>query len=201
MAYPVLATYRLQLRGASSGFAFTFADAEDLLDYLDELGVSHVYLSPIMTAVSGSTHDYDVTDPTTVSTEPGGADGLARLSAAARARGMGLVIDIVPNHVGIDKPEQNPWWWDVLRHGQSSAYAAFFDIDWDVGEGRIILPVLGSDDDVADLTVDGDLLRLGDLAFPIAPGTGGGTGAEVHDRQHYRLVGWRTGVCGYRRFI
>ncbi|ORV96760.1 malto-oligosyltrehalose synthase [Mycobacterium kyorinense] len=201
MAYPVLATYRLQLRGASSGFAFTFADAEDLLDYLDELGVSHVYLSPIMTAVSGSTHGYDVTDPTTVSAELGGAEGLARLSAAARARGMGLVVDIVPNHVGIDKPQQNPWWWDVLRHGRSSAYASFFDIDWDLGDGRIILPVLGSDDDAADLTVDGELLRLGDLAFPIAPGTGTGTGPEVHDRQHYRLVGWRNGVCGYRRFF
>lgn len=201
MAYPVLATYRLQLRGASSGFGFTFADAENLLDYLDDLGVSHVYLSPIMTAVSGSTHGYDVTDPTTVSAELGGAEGLARLSAAARKRGMGLVVDIVPNHVGIDQPQQNPWWWDVLRHGRSSAYASFFDIDWDLGDGRIILPVLGSDDDVADLTVDGDVLRLGDLAFPIAPGTGTGTGTEVHDRQHYRLVGWRNGVCGYRRFF
>jgi len=201
MAFPVQSTYRLQLRGASSGFGFTFADAENLLDYLDELGVSHVYLSPVMTAVRGSTHGYDVTDPTTVSAEFGGPDGFARLSAAARARGMGLVVDIVPNHVGIDKPEQNPWWWDVLRYGRSSRYAAFFDIDWDLDDGRIILPLLGSDDDVANLTVDGDLLRLGDLALPIAPGTGGGTGAEVHDRQHYQLVGWRRGLCGYRRFF
>lgn len=77
-----------------------------------------------------------------------------------------------------------------------------FDVDWDLDEdGRIVLPVLGSDDDAADLTVDGELLRLGDLAFPIAPGTAGGTGPEVHDRQHYRLVGWRNGVCGYRRFF
>lgn len=201
MAFPVLSTYRLQLRGASSGFGFTFADAENLLDYLDELGISHLYLSPILTAVKGSAHGYDVTDPTSVSDELGGADGLARLSAAAADRGMGLVVDIVPNHVGIDKPEQNPWWWDILQHGRSSAYAGFFDIDWDLGDGRIILPVLGSDEDVADLTVDGDLLRLGDLAFPIAPGTGEGSGPEVHDRQHYRLVGWRNGVCGYRRFF
>jgi (1->4)-alpha-D-glucan 1-alpha-D-glucosylmutase len=201
MAFPVLSTYRLQLRGASSGFAFTFADAENLLDYLDELGVSHVYLSPVLTAVIGSAHGYDVTDPTTVSAEFGGADGLARLSAAARARGMGLIVDIVPNHMGIDKPEQNPWWWDVLQHGQSSDYAPFFDIDWELGDGRIILPVLGSDDDVADLTADGEVLWLGDLALPIAPGTGGGSGAEVHERQHYRLVGWRNGVCGYRRFF
>jgi (1->4)-alpha-D-glucan 1-alpha-D-glucosylmutase len=202
MAFPVLSTYRLQLRGPSSGFCFTFADAENLLDYLDDLGVSDLYLSPIMTAVRGSSHGYDVTDPTTVSPELGGAEGLARLSAAARARGMGLVIDIVPNHVGIDKPEQNAWWWDVLQHGRSSAYADFFDIDWDLDEGgRIVLPILGSDDDVANLTVDGDLLRLGDLALPIAPGTGEGTGSDVHDRQHYRLVGWRNGVCGYRRFF
>ncbi len=201
MAFPLLSTYRLQLRGPLSGFGFTFADAEKLLDYLDELGVSHVYLSPILTAARGSAHGYDVTDPTTVSEELGGAEGLARLSAAARARGMGLVIDVVPNHLGVDKPGQNPWWWDVLTHGRSSAYAGFFDIDWELGDGRIILPLLGSDDDVNDLTVDGDTLRLGDLALPIAPGTATGTGAEIHDRQHYRLIGWRNGICGYRRFF
>ncbi|WP_102140954.1 malto-oligosyltrehalose synthase [Mycobacterium hubeiense] len=194
----VLSTYRLQLRGDS----FTFADAENLLDYLAELAVSHLYLSPILTAAEGSSHGYDVTDPTTVSTALGGPDGLARLSAAARSRGMGLVVDVVPNHVGVDKPEQNPWWWDVLKHGRNSSYASFFDIDWSVDpDGRIVLPVLGSDDDVASLRVDGDVLRLGDLVYPIAPGTGAGTGAQVHDRQHYRLIGWRRGVCGYRRFF
>jgi (1->4)-alpha-D-glucan 1-alpha-D-glucosylmutase len=202
MGLPVLSTYRLQLRGPDSGFGFTFADAEKLVDYLAELGVSHLYLSPILTPVHGSTHGYDVVDPTTVSDELGGPDGLARVSAAARARGLGVIVDIVPNHVGVDKPEQNPWWWDVLRHGRSSQYATFFDIDWDLDdEGRIVLPVLGSDDDVAELRVDGDVLRLGDLAFPIAPGTADGTGRQVHDRQHYRLVGWRNGVCGYRRFF
>ncbi len=204
MALPVLSTYRLQLRGESSGFAFTFADAENLLDYLDDLGVTHLYLSPVLTAARGSNHGYDVTDPTTVSAELGGPDGLARLSAAARARGMGLIIDVVPNHVGIDDPQQNAWWWDVLRHGRDSPYAAFFDIDWDLDEdGRIVLPILGSDDDATNLKVDGDLLRLGDLALPIAPGTGERSGpedgAQVHNRQHYRMVGWRNGVCGYRR--
>jgi (1->4)-alpha-D-glucan 1-alpha-D-glucosylmutase len=198
---PILATYRLQMRGPASGQPFTFADALKLLDYLDELGVTHVYLSPILTAVEGSTHGYDVTDPTTVSEELGGFEEFAALSAAAHERGMGLIVDIVPNHVGVSQPEQNPWWWDVLRYGRDSAYAACFDIDWELDGGRIVLPVLGSDDDVADLTVDGDLLRLGDLVFPIAPGAGGGSGAEVHDRQHYRLIGWRNGVCGYRRFF
>jgi (1->4)-alpha-D-glucan 1-alpha-D-glucosylmutase len=202
MAYPVLSTYRLQLRGPAAGDAFTFADAEKLLDYLDGLGISHLYLSPILTAAPGSTHGYDVTDPTTVSEELGGPDGLSRLAEAAKTRGLGLIVDIVPNHVGVDQPERNPWWWDVLRNGHESAYAKFFDIDWSAdSDGRILLPVLGSDDDAADLTVDGDTLRLGDLAFPIAPGTGDGTGAEVHDRQHYKLIGWRNGVCGYRRFF
>ncbi|GFG75633.1 malto-oligosyltrehalose synthase [Mycobacterium botniense] len=201
MPLPVLSTYRLQLRGQSSGFGFTLADAESLLDYLGALGITHLYLSPVMTAVRGSTHGYDVTDPTTVAAELGGADGLARLSAAARARGMGLVVDIVPNHLGVGAPEQNPWWWDVLTHGRSSRYANFFDIDWDLGDGRILLPLLGSDADVANLAVDGDVLRLGELILPIAPGTGHGSGPEVHERQHYRLVGWRHGLCGYRRFF
>jgi (1->4)-alpha-D-glucan 1-alpha-D-glucosylmutase len=202
MRVPILSTYRLQLRGPSSGQSFTFADAENQLDYLDELGISHLYLSPILTAAQGSSHGYDVTDPTTVSAELGGAEGFARLSAAARARGLGLIVDIVPNHVGVDDPRQNRWWWDLLAHGRGSRYATYFDIDWDLdADGRIVLPVLGSDADVDDLVVDGDLLRLGERVWPIAPGTGGGTGTEVHDRQNYRLIGWRAGVCGYRRFF
>ncbi|KUI02135.1 malto-oligosyltrehalose synthase [Mycobacterium sp. IS-3022] len=208
---PVTSTYRLQMRGD----AFTFADAENLLDYFSALGVSHLYLSPILTAATGSTHGYDVTDPTTVSAELGGAEGFSRLSRAARDRDIGLIIDIVPNHVGVEKPRQNPWWWDVLKHGRDSSFSSFFDIDWDLDGGRVVLPVLGSDDDASDLVVDdsGDepVLRLGDLVYPIAPGTGGGTGPQVHDRQHYHLVGWRagaseatgglSGICGYRRFF
>ena len=173
MAFPVLSTYRLQMRAD----AFTFADALDVLDYLAALGVSHLYLSPILTAVEGSTHGYDVTDPTTVSAALGGPEGLERLAAAAQARGMGLIVDIVPNHVGVDKPEQNRWWRDVLEHGRSSPYASYFDIDWDLDpDGRIVLPVLGSDDDAAP------------------------PGYPADDR-HYRLIGWRHGICGYRRFF
>lgn len=167
-----LSTYRLQMRGD----CFTFADAEELLPYLDDLGVSHLYLSPILTATEGSTHGYDVTDPTTVSAALGGPDGLAQLSAAARARGMGLIVDIVPNHVGVANPEQNTWWWDVLTHGRESTYSSFFDIDWDLdAEGRIVLPVLGSDND------------------PPPPG-------YPHDGR-FKPIGWRNGVCGYRRFF
>lgn len=201
--HPILSTYRLQLRGRP-GEPFTFADAEALLDYLDSLGVTHLYLSPILTAVPGSTHGYDVTDPTVVAAELGGPEGLARLGAAARGRGMGLVVDIVPNHGGVDPIAHAPWWWDVLRHGRESTYAHFFDIDWSADpDGRIALPILGSDEDAKGLAVDGDVLRLGDLAFPIAPGTAddGAPGDVVHDRQRYRLVDWRSGICGYRRFI
>ena len=195
---PVLSTYRVQLQGDS----FTFGDAEALLDYLDTLGVSHLYLSPVLTAAEGSAHGYDVTDPTTVSAALGGPEGLARLSKAARTRGMGLIVDIVPNHVGVARPDENRWWWDVLKHGRESRYRSFFDIDWTLDRrGRIVLPVLGSDDDLTLLTVDGELLRLGEQTFPIAPGTGTGSATEVHDRQHYRLTGWRTGGCGYRRFF
>ncbi|MCG7580303.1 malto-oligosyltrehalose synthase [Mycolicibacterium sp. OfavD-34-C] len=202
----VTSTYRLQMRGPASGQAFTFADAEKLVDYLAELGVSHLYLSPILTATEGSGHGYDVTDPTTVSAELGGAEGFARLVASADAAGLGVIVDIVPNHVGVDAPRQNRWWWDLLTHGRQSKYARYFDIDWGVDpDGRILLPVLGSDSDVADLVVDrgqdGAVLRLGDLEFPVSPGTGEGTGPEVHDRQHYKLIGWRNGVCGYRRFF
>lgn len=196
----VLSTYRLQLRGPD-GFRCTFDDAENLLDYLGALGITQLYLSPILTAVRGSSHGYDVTDPTSVAADLGGIDGLRRLSAGARARGMGLIVDIVPNHVGVQAPEQNPWWWDVLRHGRSSRYAHFFDIDWDLGAGRILLPVLESEQDLDALTVAGDTLVLGGLVLPIAPATGAGSAAQILARQHYTLVPWRTGICGYRRFL
>src|SRR2546430_15718508 len=126
MLFPVLSTYRLQLRGVASGFGFTFADAENLLDYLDELGVSHLYLSPILTPVTGSGHGYDVTDPTTVSAELGGPEGLARLSAAARARGMGLLVDIRPHHLGVGKTAQKPGGGGGVRGRRASPDAWFF---------------------------------------------------------------------------
>ena len=199
MPTPVLSTYRLQL-----GPGLNFADVAELVDYLAELGISHLYLSPVLTAAPGSEHGYDVTDPTTVSAALGGPEGLAALSRTAREAGLGLVIDIVPNHVGVDPPENNPWWWDVLRHGRESRYAEFFDVDWSADpHGRIILPILGAAEDLRQLVLDGEVLRLYGMALPVAPGTAddGAGAAVVHDRQHYRLVDWRTGVCGYRRFF
>ncbi|MFI6869641.1 malto-oligosyltrehalose synthase [Nocardia sp. NPDC050406] len=201
---PVRSTYRLQLRPD----ALTFADARAIAEYLQQLGISHLYLSPILTAAHGSTHGYDVTDPTTVSAALGGPAGFKALSDEVRGRGMGLIVDLVPNHVGVADPRQNPWWWDVLRNGQKSPYAHFFDIDWSSGNGaggRIALPVLTGENDPAALTVDRSgpepMLALHDLRFPIAPGTEGENALRIHDKQHYRLVSWKSGLCGYRRYF
>ncbi|SNT21806.1 malto-oligosyltrehalose synthase [Rhodococcoides kyotonense] len=197
-------TYRLQLRGDG----FTLEDARGIVDYLDDLGVTHAYLSPVLTATDGSTHGYDVVDPTSVSPALGGRSALDALAAELSSRGMGVVIDIVPNHVGVEDPRQNAWWWDVLTNGSASQYATFFDIDWaeDNGtDGKIALPILGSDADVDELTIDrtGDtpLLAYYEHRFPIATGTDDGDATTVHDRQAYRLVNWRSGLVGYRRFF
>ena len=127
----VRSTYRLQLRPD----VLTFADTRAIAEYLQQLGISHVYLSPIMTAMRGSTHGYDVTDPAVVSPALGGPAGLKALSDELRSRGMGLIVDLVPNHVGVGDPRQNQWWWDVLRHGRNSQYAHYFDIDWSPANG------------------------------------------------------------------
>ena len=101
------------------------------LPYLHDLGVDWVYLSPLLQATSGSSHGYDVVDPTRVDESRGGAAGLAALSTEARRLGMGVLVDIVPNHMGVADPQQNAWWWDLLRLGRASTYAAAFDVDWD----------------------------------------------------------------------
>ncbi len=134
------ATYRMQLRAE-----FGFAAAAALVPYLAELGISHLYSSPILQAVPGSTHGYDVVDHAAISAELGGADGFATLVEALHAHGMGLLLDIVPNHMALGVP-QNRWWWDVLKHGQVSRYARAFDVDWQPAEprlaGKILLPAL-----------------------------------------------------------
>ena len=137
MRTPV-STYRLQIRPG-----FTLQDAAETVPYLKSLGVDWIYLSPILTAEKGSDHGYDVTDPSAIDPDRGGPEGLAAASQAARAAGMGVLVDIVPNHVGVATPAQNPWWWSLLKDGQQSRYAAAFDVDWDFGGGRIRIPVLG----------------------------------------------------------
>jgi len=135
------ATYRLQLTES-----FTLNDAAALVPYLQRLGISHVYLSPILRARSGSTHGYDVVDPNQIDPRLGGEEGWAQLRAALTEAGMGAILDFVPNHMGIGKAD-NDWWLDVLEWGMASPYARFFDIDWHRPEGRarpvLVLPILG----------------------------------------------------------
>jgi (1->4)-alpha-D-glucan 1-alpha-D-glucosylmutase len=193
-------TYRLQIRSS-----FTLFDAAETVPYLKSLGVDWVYLSPILTAESGSDHGYDVTDPSSVDPDRGGAEGLLALSKAARAHGMGVLVDIVPNHVGVASPAQNPWWWSLLREGRGSPYAEAFDVDWDLGGGKIRLPMLGSDADLDQLEVKEGELRYYDHRFPLAAGSysDGDSPQEVHGRQHYELMDWRRADAelNYRRFF
>ncbi|RLK61214.1 malto-oligosyltrehalose synthase [Actinokineospora cianjurensis] len=187
-------TYRVQLRPG-----FGFAEAAVIVDYLADLGVGALYTSPILTPTPGSTHGYDVVDPSQANPELGGETGRRALVERLRGAGLDLVVDIVPNHMAVEVPSTNKWWWDVLSHGPASRYARYFDIE----SFPVLLPVLGSDEDVSALSVDGDVLRYYDHTFPIAPGTGEGTPAEVHDRQHYRLIDWRRAgqELNYRRFF
>ena len=169
------ATYRLQFHER-----FRLSDALALVPYLHELGISHVYASPLLKARPHSTHGYDVFDFSRLNPELGAEEDLARLAAALRERGMGLVLDIVPNHMGIDGPG-NRWWWDVLAHGQDSPFARHFDIDWQSSDprlrGKVLAPVLDAPyqrvlgQGGLQLHFDGQTftLRYGELQFPLAP--------------------------------
>jgi len=192
-------SYRLQITPE-----FTLQDAARTVPYLHRLGVDWLYLSPLLQAEQGSTHGYDVTDPSRVDAARGGPEGLAALVREARAFGMGVLVDIVPNHLGIATARANAWWWDVLAKGPASSYAAHFDIDWDFGGGRLRLPVLGDGPQELDaLRVEGDELVYYEHRLPIAEGTAGGSPQEVHERQHYELVSWRRAddELNYRRFF
>src|SRR3954466_5305704 len=112
-----LATYRLQFNSN-----FTFRDAVSVLDYLQELGISHIYASPILASRTGSNHGYDVIDPARIDPEMGGEEGLAVLTNALEERGMGLLLDIVPNHRGASR--ENRWWMDTLELGADSPFAS-----------------------------------------------------------------------------
>jgi (1->4)-alpha-D-glucan 1-alpha-D-glucosylmutase len=199
---PPSATYRLQFTAD-----FPLDRGAELAGYLADLGVTHAYASPLLRSAEGSTHGYDTVDHAHVDEARGGRAGLDRLVEALHAHDLGLVLDLVPNHMGVADPAAAPWWWDVLKHGRDSAHAAAFDVDWDCGGGKVRLPVLSSADDVEKLEVaegpDGSELRYYDNRYPIAPGTGEGTPQEVHARQHYELVDWRRADTdlNYRRFF
>ncbi len=205
------ATYRLQLHAG-----FGFADAEAVVPHLADLGVSHLYLSPVLQAVPGSLHGYDVLDHTRVNEELGGEPGLVSLATTAREHGLGLVVDVVPNHMALVAPEHaNAPLWRVLAEGRQSPLAHWFDVDWDAGGGKLGLPLLG--DTLEATLAAGDLVldehdgrpvvRYYDHVFPLAAGTGAGAGGhdvrDVLDRQHYRLAFWREkdAVLNYRRFF
>jgi (1->4)-alpha-D-glucan 1-alpha-D-glucosylmutase len=137
-----IATYRLQLTAN-----FDFDAAASVVPYLKALGITHVYASPFMKARKGSTHGYDIIDHTKLNPELGGEQGFERLSRALKAHGLGLILDFVPNHVGVHFAD-NPWWLDVLEWGLASSHAASFDIDWDILPYRarpgVLLPIIGS---------------------------------------------------------
>ena len=122
---PLSATARLQFHRD-----FTMDQAAELVPYFDHLGISHLYASPLLKARAGSTHGYDIVDHNTINPELGGEDALRRMVARLREHGMGLILDIVPNHMGVGGND-NAWWLDVLEWGRGSPYAEYFDIDWD----------------------------------------------------------------------
>jgi (1->4)-alpha-D-glucan 1-alpha-D-glucosylmutase len=201
------ATYRFQFHKD-----FPFARAEALLPYLDQLGVSHVYASPITTAAAGSMHGYDVIDPTRINPELGGEEAFRSLAEAARIRGMGVIIDIVPNHMGV-AGGGNGWWNDVLAKGEASRFARFFDIDW---SRRLVLPILG--DPLNKVLADGqivverrdgraEIVAYGEHRLPIRDEDQDGAEtqelAALLDRQHYRLASWRVSndELNWRRFF
>jgi malto-oligosyltrehalose synthase len=206
---------------------FTFADASGLVPYMVELGISHLYSSPILAARAGSMHGYDVIDPTRVNPELGGEQDLRSLVATLRAAGLGLIVDIVPNHMASGGME-NPWWADVLRHGHASRYAMYFDIDWDT-QGKVLAPFLG--DPYGETLREGRItldrgngepaVRYYDARFPIRPEDHAQIAAAAPDgfdatteagrdrlhrlleHQHYRLAWWRSAgdATNWRRFF
>ncbi|MEV7413815.1 malto-oligosyltrehalose synthase [Streptomyces sp. NPDC089919] len=199
------ATYRLQLQPG-----FPFAAAAAAVPYLASLGVSHLHLSPALEAVPGSSHGYDVVDHTRVRAELGGEDGLRALAATARRHGLGLVLDLVPNHMAVPTPARlNRPLWEVLKEGRASPYAAWFDIDWEAGDGQLLMPVLAEDPGHDGLrTAEGvrvadGVLHYGPYEFPVRPGTEGLPQEELLAAQFYRPVWWRLARTdlNYRRFF
>lgn len=201
-------TYRLQLREG-----VTFETVEGLLPYLVDLGISDLYLSPIFRASTGSTHGYDVIDPNEIEPSLGGRAGFESLAKAAQDHGLGVILDIVPNHTAFS-PE-NPWLRDVLRHGRDSRYAAHFDIDW--SEGRLLLPMLQAPFEARLAegafeireAEDGPVLCDGPLEIPLRPTSvpketpDTDRLRQLHEAQAWKLCDWRLerDSVTHRRFF
>ncbi len=200
-----VATYRIQLTPE-----FGFRAAAEAVADLAALGVSHLYLSPVAEAVRGSNHGYDVVCPWEVRSELGGRDGLLELARTAHEAHMGLILDVVPNHVATTEPERNPWWWALLGNGATSAVAGYFDVDWDHGEGRLLVPTLGRPlaevIERGELRIERDRLRYHDKSFPLTEslGTVPTDAADVRRvlrAQPYELTYWREPRRNFRRFF
>ncbi|MGH3211904.1 MAG: malto-oligosyltrehalose synthase [Trebonia sp.] len=201
-------TYRLQLTRE-----FGFEQAAAQVDYLADLGVTHAYLSPVLEAVPGSMHGYDVTNHARIRGELGGEAGFRALAGRLRSRGLGVILDIVPNHMAVPADMSlNGQLWSVLRDGRDSPYATWFDIDWSAQDDRMLLPVLGGslESCLADLWVepsggpDGEpVLRYFDHVLPLWPGTARLPMRGLLESQHYRLSGWRDAATelNWRRFF
>ncbi|WP_430869112.1 malto-oligosyltrehalose synthase [Demequina aurantiaca] len=209
-----VSTYRLQLNAD-----FTFADAESQLDYFQALGVSHLYLSPILDAAPGSTHFYDVVDHSRISPVLGGEEGLRHLSWAAGERNIGLIADLVPNHMAVPTPAYfNKALWSVLQKGEESDFAHWFDVDWSSGD-PVLMPVLGErigtvlsreELKLESMVVPGfeelgevPVLRYYEHVFPVRAGTENLPMESLVEEQHYRLAYWRVAneELNYRRFF
>jgi (1->4)-alpha-D-glucan 1-alpha-D-glucosylmutase len=210
MSFPT-STYRIQFRNGQ-----TFDRVAEAVPYLKNLGISHLYASPIFTATKGSTHGYDVTNCNEIDPDIGGREGFDRLSATLKEAGLGLIIDIVPNHMAAST--ENAWWADILKFGETSAYANYFDIDW---RERVTLPILGKafDDALADgefaLRQDGAsgdwFLAYHDTLLPLAPETTNAIShkndpariKQIYDAQHWQLTHWQDAAkhLSYRRFF
>ncbi|MXG69800.1 malto-oligosyltrehalose synthase [Escherichia coli] len=199
------ATYRIQFRNG-----MTFDRVVALIPYFRDLGISHLYASPVFTATTDSTHGYDVTDPNEIDPAIGGRDGFNRMAAALRQAGMGLILDIVPNHMSTSL--ENRWWRDVIEHGKQSRYARYFDIDW---SRPLTLPFLG---DTFEAELEKGAIRFNrdsvtnkaalvyyDTAYPLNPGTWDENKsiAELHEAQSWRLMSWREAPkqLSWRRFF
>ncbi len=201
-------THRLQLNAD-----FTFSDAVVQLPYLRALGVTHLFCSPILQAAPGSQHGYDVVDHTRISSECGGEEGFRKLAEAAHKEGMGIVVDVVPNHMSVPTPLwHNKPLWDVLRRGPESEFADWFDLDMTTNQA-ILMPVLGdrigkelANIEVTSAEINGEkqpVVTYFDHIFPVKPGTEDLDIEALLEDQWYRLAYWRIGSeeLNYRRFF
>jgi len=208
-----VSTYRLQLRDS-----FGFDRAAEQADYLAALGVTHVYLSPILQANPGSPHGYDVVDHSRVSTDLGGEDAFRAMVETFHRNHLGVVVDVVPNHMARPTPESlNSQLWSVLHQGRKSRYAHWFDVDWDAQDGRLLMPILAGpvekclDDLIIDTALrdpghpghSGPVLRYFDHVLPLRDGVADLPLGVLLAQQHYRLTDWHDAATqlNWRRFF